>query len=108
MGGWYCIKAGLYCRRTERGDVELCATLDKKDPSESNRIFEFLIDSGIWTSTVLTMTSFSERPNDWHAFMDHHYGRSDMLEAAKTLTAVRAITQRLAEAIALDVAATPR
>lgn len=49
------------------------------------RTFNYHIPSGVWCSVVLTLSAFNERPNDWQAFRDHHLGRCDMLNAAKSL-----------------------
>lgn len=56
---------------------------------ESNDVTYHTIPPNIWASLVLTMTKFSERPNDWQAFMSHHQGRQDMLGAAKTLATIQ-------------------
>lgn len=52
-----------------------------------------VIPSNEWASVVLTMTAYSERPNDWQAFMNHHHGRSDLLEAEKNLQTIRNVVR---------------
>lgn len=43
---------------------------------------ETIIERNIWTSIVLNMTSFGERPNDFDRFLEHHDGRRDVLSLA--------------------------
>lgn len=89
-----------YLARLPDGSVCLAKT-DGKPPGRCEFIRDgFQIPEGHWGSIVLALTMFSERPSDWHAFMDHHHGRVDLLEAAKTLDAVRNIASRLTEVAA--------
>lgn len=59
----------LIFQRHENGDVEIF--LEGKSLHR--------IDVGHWVSTVLNLTLFSERPNDWHQLMAHHQGVRDVL-----------------------------
>lgn len=72
-----------YLQRLENGNVLITV----KDKS-------YEIESGIWVSLVLTMTAFSERPNDWHAFLAHHQGKSDLLESEKKLQVIKNVLSR--------------
>lgn len=79
---WFGLTDALYLARLWDGRVAVVTT-DGRAPNEGGEIWsETIIEDGIWGSAVLTMTAFSERPNDWHAFMDHHHGRRDLLAAA--------------------------
>lgn len=51
----------------------------------------FYIPPNLWASAVLCMTKFSERPNDWQAFMAHHGGETDMMGAAKQVASIKNI-----------------
>ena len=73
----------LYFQRDEKGNVTITKT-DGNAPDEGgNVLFSQTIDAGIWASAVLSMTHFSERPGDWHAWMDHHNGKRYILEGRR-------------------------
>lgn len=75
----FCIKEGLFFARRDAGSVELIVT-DGNDPMEGGKVlYNTVIDNGSWTSLVLTMSLFGERPGDWHKWIDHHDGRKDLL-----------------------------
>jgi hypothetical protein len=80
---------GLYFRRNEDGSVTILKTNDGKEPltnvppEDSNIAFSQTLDAGSWCSVVLSMTAFSERPGDWHAWMKHHCGKEDLLEGKR-------------------------
>lgn len=74
---------GLYFDRDENGNVTVTKT-DGKSPEDGGQVqFSQTIDAGIWASAVLSMTHFSERPGDWHAWMAHHNGTQDILEGRR-------------------------
>lgn len=76
------VKDGLYFERLDGGDVRIIVT-DGKSPEDGGKILsDHGIHENIWCSTVLNMTAFSERPNDFHRFADHHHGRRDLMETA--------------------------
>lgn len=70
---------GLFFTRNDDGSVTITKTDGKAVADGGNVIFEQTLDDGTWASTVLSMTAFSERPGDWHAFMRHHKGVEDIL-----------------------------
>jgi hypothetical protein len=86
-------KDGLFFDRNHDGSVTIIKTTDGKEPSfptppdfppefgreEGNLAFSVTIDEGPWCSIVLSMSAFSERPGDWHAWMRHHKGEEDLL-----------------------------
>lgn len=41
------------------------------------------IEQGHWISNVLNMSSFGERPGDYHAWLKHHAGEKDILEGQR-------------------------
>ena len=63
---------GVTFSRLTNGDVALSYYVNGV-PKET------IINDGHWGSLVLSMTAFTERPNDWNRFMDHHQGRKDLL-----------------------------
>ena len=82
----------LYFGRQADGGVIVAIMADDRSPDDpSGRRFaeQLQMDAGSWASIVLCMTVHSERPNDWHAFMAHHLGKSDLLQSEKTLQTVR-------------------
>ena len=64
-----CEVGELAFERRASGDVEVYV----------KGVMTAVIDSGVWASTVLSMTKFSERPNDWHRWIEHHQGTRDIL-----------------------------
>lgn len=70
---------------TNKGDVILTLGEDRN----------LVIPSNIWASLVLNMSVFNERPNDWQAFMDHHLGRVDLMDAAKQLQTIKNVLSRM-------------
>ena len=73
---------GLYFLRNEDGNVTILKTGDGKEPivpEYSNVSFSQTLDASSWSSVVLSMSSFSERPGDWDAWMRHHAGVEDLL-----------------------------
>lgn len=76
---WYSIQDGFYLQRCSDGGVRLVKT-EGPNPDDANIVDIILqVDAGTWGSMVLTMSEFSERPGDWHQWMDHHFGRRDLL-----------------------------
>ena len=93
------VKDGLYFTRdlhessAEKGCVTIIQTTDGKEPCfptppdfpaefgrvKGNIAYQVKIDEGSWCSIVLSMTEFSERQGDWHAWMRHHKGEEDLL-----------------------------
>ena len=78
------VSDGLFFRRNEDGSVTVLKTNDEREPADvspedSNVVFAQTMDAGSWCSVVLTMSAFSERPGDWHAWMRHHSGEEDLL-----------------------------
>ncbi len=94
---WVKGQGCCYFGRLSDGGVQVAVMNDPRapdDPSGCSFLYQTTIDDGIWGSVVLTMTEFNERPNDWHAFMDHHHGRRDLLDSAKTLQTVRNVVNQ--------------
>lgn len=73
------VKDGLFFKRNDDRSVIVIKTNDGKEPTDHNVSFTVKVDEGIWCSLVLTMSAFSERPGDWHAWMRHHKGEEDLL-----------------------------
>ena len=73
------VKDGLFFKRNDDGSVTIIKTSDGREPTESNVSFSETLDDGSWCSVVLSMSSFGERPGDWHAWMRHHKGEEDLL-----------------------------
>ena len=80
---------GLYFRGNEDHSVTIFKTSDGQypltdvAPEDSNIAFAQALDDGSWCSVVLSMSSFGERPGDWHAWMRHHKGEEDLLEGKR-------------------------
>jgi hypothetical protein len=79
-------REGLFFKRNEDGSVTITKTTDGHEPRrwthlrpDDNIGFCVTIEEGGWCSAVLSMTAFSERPGDWHAWMRHHKGEEDLL-----------------------------
>jgi hypothetical protein len=77
----FYIGDGLYFGRNDDGSV----TIVKKDSEyvDAKVVFSQTVDKDSWVSMVLTMTKFSERPGDFHAFLSHHEGQKDILEGQR-------------------------
>lgn len=73
------VSEGLYFRRNEDGGVTIVKTSDGMEPGDTNIAFIQTMDDGSWCSVVLSMSAFSERPGDWHAWLQHHKGEKDLL-----------------------------
>lgn len=76
------VSDGLYFRRNEDASVTVLKTSDglpPNAPENDNVSFAATLDDGSWCSVVLSMSAFSERPGDWHAWMRHHKGEEDLL-----------------------------
>ena len=77
------VSDGLFFDREENGNVTLTKT-DGKSPKDGGRvIFTQTFDAGHWASIILSMSSFGERPGDWHAWIAHHNGTQDILEGRR-------------------------
>jgi hypothetical protein len=75
------VSDGLFFERLEDGKVRIRKTTDGRDGSPV--VFEQVIDAGSWSSVVLSMSAFDERPNDWHVFMEYHLGKTDIITPHK-------------------------
>jgi hypothetical protein len=73
------VQDGLYLQRNDNGSVTITKTDGKWTSAGGAILFQQTLDAGSWCSVVLSMTAFSERPGDWHAWMDHHAGTKDIL-----------------------------
>ena len=61
-------------------DVRIVKTDNHQHPDNGGSIaMDVTIDDATFVSAFLTMTEFNERPNDWHAFMDHFQGNRDLV-----------------------------
>ena len=74
---------GLWFSREENGSVRI--TKFESGHNDAPLLFEQVLDDGTWCSIVLTMSAFSERPNDWYCWMEHHQGKRDLLEIIKAI-----------------------
>ncbi len=75
------VTSSLAFERCDNGDVNIYIADN----------YYVTVPSNIWVSAVLNMTAFSERPNDWHAFLAHHQGAMDLLQSQKTLQIIKNI-----------------
>jgi len=73
--GDFHLQDGIFFGRREKG-----AVIIYRKPTDSSEP-EILVqtDAGGWSSVVLSMSSYGERPGDWHPMMDHHLGKADLL-----------------------------
>lgn len=80
----YHAENSLYFERLHDGSVRIVKT-DGRAPDAvgAKVLWEQTLPPNLWASAVLSMSKFGERPNDFHAFLDHHHGRSDLIARAR-------------------------
>ena len=92
---WYTVTPHWHFGRAPDGAVVVAHT-DGRAPDKGGIIERSeVMNAGTWASLVLTLSAFDERPNDWAAFMDHHQGRRDVLQAAKESETLQSTLERL-------------
>ena len=68
----------IFFRREEDGSVTCY-----HQPPESEEKILFKTAAGGWSSIVLSMSAYGERPCDWFVFMDYHMGKKDIITPHK-------------------------
>src|SRR5689334_1027648 len=97
---WTSLTPGLWLGLASSDGHIVIAHTDGRAPDDGGTVTSCEgAQAEIWASVVLTLTAFNERPNDWHAFMDHHHGRRDLLEAAKDAATLRNVVARQLDAL---------